>query len=60
MEDLWRAIALLLIIEGLMPTLMPRAWRETLVRLAHSNINTIRFIGITCMAIGALMFHFLR
>lgn len=60
MEDLWRAIALLLILEGLMPTLMPRAWRETLVRIAHTNTRTIRLFGIVAVAAGALMFHFLR
>lgn len=60
MEDLWRAIALLLIIEGLMPTLMPEAWREALARLASSNISTIRMIGTTAMVIGALIFQFLR
>jgi len=60
MEDLWRAIALLLIIEGLMPTLMPEAWREALARLANSNISTIRMIGTTAMVIGALIFQFLR
>jgi len=60
MEDLWRAIALLLIIEGLAPVLMPQAWRETLLRIAQTNTNTIRLFGMIAMAIGALMFHFLR
>ncbi len=43
-----------------MPVLMPQAWREALIRIAHTNPATIRLFGMIAMAVGALMFHFLR
>ncbi|MDA3933387.1 MAG: DUF2065 family protein, partial [Gammaproteobacteria bacterium] len=34
-EDIWRALALVLIIEGLLPALTPLAWREAMARLIN-------------------------
>ncbi|SFQ08397.1 hypothetical protein SAMN05216419_105810 [Nitrosomonas cryotolerans] len=46
------AIALMLILEGMMPFLSPRTWRETFKRLTEIEDGQIRFIGLSSMLIG--------
>ncbi|MGQ0509685.1 MAG: DUF2065 domain-containing protein [Betaproteobacteria bacterium] len=49
------AIALVLIIEGLLPFLAPSAWRETFRRILALSDGQIRFFGLTSMIIGLLL-----
>jgi uncharacterized protein YjeT (DUF2065 family) len=49
------AFALMLIIEGLLPFLMPALWRETFRRLTELSDGQIRFIGLTSMLAGLLL-----
>jgi len=46
------AIALMLIMEGMLPFLSPQTWREAFRKLTEINDNQIRFIGLTSMLIG--------
>ncbi len=46
------AIALMLILEGMMPFLSPRTWRETFKKLTEIEDGQIRFIGLSSMLIG--------
>jgi uncharacterized protein YjeT (DUF2065 family) len=46
------AFALMLVIEGLLPFLAPKAWRETFQRLMLLSDGQIRFFGLTSMIIG--------
>jgi uncharacterized protein YjeT (DUF2065 family) len=55
-ETLWTALALVLVLEGLMPLLAPRAWRETFRKLIEMNDGQIRFIGLASMALGLVVF----
>jgi uncharacterized protein len=55
-EDIWRALALVLIIEGLLPALTPQAWREAMARLVNSDVRSIRLVGIASIVIGAIVF----
>lgn len=57
-EDLLTAVALLLILEGLMPTLAPRAWIKAVIEAARMGPAGVRRVGIVCMASGALMLYF--
>ena len=54
-ESLLLAFALMLILEGLMPFLMPSAWRETFKRLIQFSDGQIRFVGLTSMMIGLIL-----
>lgn len=54
-ESLLLAFALMLILEGLMPFLMPSAWRETFKRLVQFSDGQIRFIGMTSMLFGLIL-----
>lgn len=54
-ENFLSAIALVLIIEGMLPFLSPHAWREAFRKLTEINDNQIRFIGLTSMMMGVLL-----
>lgn len=54
------ALALLLIIEGLLPFLVPGFWRETFRRLIEMSDGQVRFIGLTSMLAGLLLLYLSR
>ncbi len=54
-SSLLLAFALMLILEGLMPFVMPAAWRETFRRLIQFSAGQIRFVGLTSMLIGLIL-----
>ena len=54
------AFALMLVIEGLLPFLLPGLWRETFRRLTEMTDGQIRFIGLTAMLAGVLLLFILR
>jgi len=49
------ALALMLVIEGLLPFLAPKVWRETFLRLMQLSDGQIRFFGLTSMIAGLLL-----
>ena len=49
------ALALMLVIEGLLPFLAPRLWRETFRRLMQLTDGQIRFFGLTSMLAGLIL-----
>ena len=49
------ALALMLVIEGLLPFLAPRLWRETFQRLMQLSDGQIRFFGLTSMIMGLIL-----
>jgi uncharacterized protein len=51
-ESFVAACALVLVLEGLMPLLAPRAWRETFRRVTELSDGQLRFIGMASMLIG--------
>ena len=53
-DTLWAALALVLVVEGLMPFIAPRAWREAFRRLTEMSDGQLRFIGLASMTLGAV------
>jgi len=53
-ETLLAALAVMLVIEGLMPLLSPSAWREVFQRLLTLTDGQIRFIGLASSLLGLL------
>jgi hypothetical protein len=45
-DSLLTALGLVLIIEGLLPLLMPQAWRDTFQRLIVLKDGQLRFVGL--------------
>ena len=54
------ALALMLVIEGLLPFLAPKLWRETFQRLMQLSDGQIRFFGLTSMIAGLILLFFSR
>jgi len=54
------AFALMLVIEGLLPFLAPKLWRETFRRLMQLTDGQIRFFGLTSMIAGLILLFISR
>ena len=52
---LWPALALMLVIEGLLPFFSPTRWREVFLRATRLSDGQIRFIGLSSMLIGLVI-----
>jgi len=59
-ESFLAAMALVLVIEGLLPLFAPRLWRESFRRLIELSDGQLRFIGIVSVAIGLVGFWLIR
>ena len=56
-DVLLAALALMLVIEGILPFTSPRIWRETFRTLIEMSDGQIRFAGLASMLIGlAILF----
>mgnify|MGYP006054411273 FL=1 len=56
MSDLvWGALALMLVIEGLLPFLSPGLWRQMFERATKMSDGQIRFVGLSSMLVGVLL-----
>ena len=51
-ESLLAALALVLVIEGLLPLFSPRTWRQTFERALQLNDGQLRFLGVLSVAAG--------
>jgi hypothetical protein len=49
------AFALMLVIEGLMPFIAPRAWRETFRRVTELADGQVRFLGLSSIVVGLIL-----
>jgi uncharacterized protein YjeT (DUF2065 family) len=58
-NELLLALALMMVIEGLMPLVSPRRWRDVFSRLLAMSDGQIRFIGLASMLMGLLAIVFL-
>jgi uncharacterized protein YjeT (DUF2065 family) len=57
-DILWTALALMLVIEGLLPFISPDTWREVFTRMLAMSNGQIRFIGLASMLAGAFALLF--
>ena len=56
MRDLiFPALALMLVIEGILPFTAPRLWREALLKVTQLTEGQIRFAGFISMMIGLVV-----
>lgn len=49
------ALALMLVMEGVMPFLSPSAWREAFTRMIQFSDGQLRFMGLVSMLAGLLL-----
>ncbi len=48
----WTALALVLILEGLLPFISPGAWRRVFSEMLQMRDGQIRFFGLVCLVAG--------
>ena len=53
-------IALMLVIEGVLPFVAPRLWRETFRKAMELTDGQLRFMGLASMLAGLAFLAFLR
>jgi uncharacterized protein len=55
MGSLFTALALVLIIEGLLPFISPKGWRGVFEKVLQLSDGQIRFYGLVSMAVGVVL-----
>lgn len=58
-DTLWVAFGLVLVIEGLMPALNPKAFKKTMTTIRELDEGSLRVMGLISMSIGAVLVYFL-
>lgn len=53
------AFALMLVLEGLLPFIAPKAWRETFRRITELSDGQIRFLGLSSILVGVVLIFIL-
>jgi len=59
-QELLVAVALLLVIEGILPFLSPTKMRSILLRILEMDDKSLRISGLVSMLIGLIMLYTLR
>jgi uncharacterized protein YjeT (DUF2065 family) len=59
LERLGPALALMLVLEGVVPLFSPQAWRVAMRRIANLADGQIRFFGLASIVLGAALFWLL-
>ena len=60
MDDLWAALALVLVIEGLLPFASPRFYRQSAQQLSALPDRVIRMIGLVVIVVGLVSLSIIR
>lgn len=61
MLDYWLlGLAMMLVIEGMMPFMFPGQWRETFRKLVTLTDGQLRFVGMTSMLSGLLLLYWIK
>lgn len=49
------ALGLMLVIEGVLPLLLPQAWRDTFKRMVELKDGQLRFVGLASIVGGLIL-----
>jgi uncharacterized protein len=59
-QEMAVAVALLLVLEGILPFLNPPGVRRTLLALSNLSDQQMRFAGLTSMLIGLMLLYIIN
>jgi len=59
-QELLIAVALMLVIEGILPFMSPTRMRGILLRMLEMDDKSLRISGLVSMVIGVIMLYILR
>jgi uncharacterized protein YjeT (DUF2065 family) len=54
------AFALMLVLEGILPFVVPHVWRDMFRRIVAMSDGQIRFFGLSSMLLGLILLYFAR
>ncbi len=60
MNDLLAAMALVFVLEGMLPFLAPQRWREMMMQVAQMPDNQLRLMGLFSMIAGVVLLNLVR
>jgi uncharacterized protein YjeT (DUF2065 family) len=58
--DLWSALALVMVIEGLLPALSPKSYRKAMFAMMQMNERSLRVTGLVSMIAGAVFLYLIK
>ncbi len=58
--EILTAIALVLVIEGLLPAISPSSYKRAVSELASMSARGIRITGLVLMVVGAILLQFVH
>lgn len=58
-NTLWTALALVLVVEGLLPFISPGGWRRMFSQMLQLNDGQLRFFGLCSIVLGLIGVWFL-
>ncbi len=59
-HDIGIALCLVMVIEGIVPFLYPRRWREMVMMLSEIDDRTMRIAGLTSMLLGTGLLYLIN
>lgn len=59
-DSLWAAFALVLVVEGLLPLVAPKVWRDSFQKLVLLTDGQLRFIGLISIVLGLVAYWLVR
>lgn len=59
-HELGVAFCLVLVIEGIIPFLYPRRWKEMVSMLAEVDDRTMRIVGLISMLVGTCLLYLIN
>jgi uncharacterized protein YjeT (DUF2065 family) len=60
LNDLLAALALMLVVEGILPFLNPAALRRTLEHVGQMDNRSLRIMGLVSMLAGVMLLYLVR
>jgi uncharacterized protein len=54
--DFFAALCLVLVVEGLLPFVAPKTWRDTMSKAAQFSDGQLRMIGLICIVVGLISY----
>lgn len=59
-DSLFAAIALVLVLEGIVPFLYPGKWRDMVATLARISDRQLRIMGLVSMFLGVVLLYLVK
>jgi uncharacterized protein len=54
--EFFAALCLVLVVEGLLPFIAPKVWRETMLKAAALNDGQLRMVGLLSIVVGLISY----